>query len=184
MASRFGSDDPQEFRNDMVCSKKTKQVTSFPVKVLTDFFEDHGISSNLLQIPKKELSVLLQDFYSNIRTKRGKLYKKNSLLGIRQSINRYLKDNGVTLDIITDPEFTLAKGNFTSILRKTKKADKGSRNHHEALPVHIIQHLYKHPIVSNTSTSQGLVNKVIFEVISYFCRRGQENCIVHQHFLV
>jgi hypothetical protein len=28
------------------------------------------------------------------------------------------------------------------------------------------------------------VNKVIFEVISYFCRRGQENCIVHQHFLV
>jgi hypothetical protein len=37
MASRFGSDDPQEFRNDMVCSKKTKQVTSFAVKVLTDF---------------------------------------------------------------------------------------------------------------------------------------------------
>ena len=178
MASRFGSDDPQEFRNDMVCSQKTKQVTSFAVKVLTDFFEDHGISSNLLQIPKKELSVLLQDFYSNIRTKRGKLYKKNSLLGIRQSINRYLKDNGVTLDIITDPEFTLAKGNFTSILRKTKKAGKGSTNHH------IIQHLYKHPIVFNTSTPQGLVNKVIFEVILYFCRRGQENCIVHQHFLV
>ena len=178
MASRFGSDDPQEFRNDMVCSKKTKQVTSFAVKVLTDFFEDHGISSNLLQIPKKELSVLLQDFYSNIRTKRGKLYKKNSLLGIHQSINRYLKDNGVTLDIITDPEFTLAKGNFMSILRKTKKAGKGSTNHH------IIQHLYKHPIVFNTSTPQGLVNKVIFEVILYFCRRGQENCIVHQHFLV
>jgi hypothetical protein len=93
--------------------------------VLTDFFEDRSISSNLLQIPKKELSVLLHDFYSNIRTKTGELYKKNSLLGIRQNINRYLKDNGVTFDIITDPEFTLANGNFTSILRKTRKAGKG-----------------------------------------------------------
>jgi hypothetical protein len=93
--------------------------------VLTDFFEDRSISSNLLQIPKKELSVLLHDFYCNIRTKTGELYKKNSLLGIRQNINRYLKDNGVTFDIITDPEFTLANGNFTSILRKTRKAGKG-----------------------------------------------------------
>jgi hypothetical protein len=38
MASLFDSDDPQEFRNNMVCSKKTKQVTSFAIKVLTDFF--------------------------------------------------------------------------------------------------------------------------------------------------
>ena len=52
------------------------------------------------------------------------------------------------------------------------------------LPVDIIQRLYKHPTVFNTSTPQGLVNMVIFEVILYFCRRGQENCIVHQHFLV
>lgn len=94
----------------MVCSKETKQITSFAVKVLTYFFEDRGISSNLLQIPKKELSVLLQDLQSNIRAKTGELYKKNSLLSVRQSINKFLKDNGVTFDIITDPEFTLAIG--------------------------------------------------------------------------
>lgn len=94
----------------MVCSKETKQITSFAVKVLTYFFEDRGISSNLLQIPKKELSVLLQDLQSNIRAKTGELYKKNSLLSVRQSINRFLKDNGVTFDIITDPEFILANG--------------------------------------------------------------------------
>jgi hypothetical protein len=54
------------------------------------------------------------------------------------------------------------------------------------LPVDIIQRLYKHPTVFNTSTPQGLVNMVIFEVILYFCRRGQENLheLTIHHFTI
>jgi hypothetical protein len=35
--------------------------------------------------------------------------------------------------------------------------------------------LYKHPRALTSDTPLGLLNKLIFEVILYFCRRGQEN---------
>lgn len=38
-----------------------------------------------------------------------------------------------------------------------------------------MQALYDHPRVFNTDTPVGLQNKVIFEIIFYLCRRGQEN---------
>jgi hypothetical protein len=38
-----------------------------------------------------------------------------------------------------------------------------------------LQKLYKHPRALTSDTPLGLLNKLIFEVILYFCRRGQEN---------
>ena len=38
-----------------------------------------------------------------------------------------------------------------------------------------IKKLYDHPRVFNVETPQGLLNKVLFEILLYFCRRGQEN---------
>ena len=74
---------------------------------------------DILEATKDEIAKLLQDFYANIRNKNRELYKKNTLLAIRQSINRYLKENDRMFDIITDPEFTQANNNFTSLLQNT-----------------------------------------------------------------
>ena len=38
-----------------------------------------------------------------------------------------------------------------------------------------MQKLYSHPHVFNTDIPSGLLNKVLFEILLYFCRRGQEN---------
>ena len=68
-SSRFGSDDPDTFRDEMVCSKKTKQVTSFAVKVIQDFMVSRGNSSQLLNLSKEDLALVLKDFLTNVRTK-------------------------------------------------------------------------------------------------------------------
>ncbi|XP_076107936.1 uncharacterized protein KIAA1958-like isoform X3 [Mytilus galloprovincialis] len=173
--SRFGQDDPTTFRKENFKSKKTGQQTHFAVKVLSDFIVERGMEIDILEATKDEIANLLQDFYANIRNKSQEYYKKNTLLAIRQSINRYLKENDRFFDIITDPEFTRANDNFTSLLRKTREEGKGTVTHHEAISLEDLRMLYEHPLVFNTSTPQGLLNKTIFETILYFCRRGQEN---------
>ncbi|CAG2212236.1 KCTD1_15 [Mytilus edulis] len=175
MMSRFGQDDPTTFRKENFKSKKTGQQTHFAVKVLSDFIVERGMEIDILEATKDEIANLLQDFYANIRNKSQEYYKKNTLLAIRQSINRYLKENDRFFDIITDPEFTRANDNFTSLLRKTREEGKGTVTHHEAISLEDLRMLYEHPLVFNTSTPQGLLNKTIFETILYFCRRGQEN---------
>ncbi|XP_071140475.1 uncharacterized protein KIAA1958-like [Mytilus edulis] len=173
--SRFGQDDPTTFRKENFKSKKTGQQTHFAVKVLSDFIVERGMEIDILEATKDEIANLLQDFYANFRNKSQEYYKKNTLLAIRQSINRYLKENDRFFDIITDPEFTRANDNFTSLLRKTREEGKGTVTHHEAISLEDLRMLYEHPLVFNTSTPQGLLNKTIFETILYFCRRGQEN---------
>lgn len=111
-------------------------------------------------------------FMSTFETKVVNCTRK-TLLAIRQSINRYLKENDRMFDIITDAEFTQANNNFTSLLRKTREEGKGTVTHHEAISMEDLKMLYEHPL--NTSTPQGHLNKTISETILYFCRRGQEN---------
>ncbi|OPL21164.1 hypothetical protein AM593_00545, partial [Mytilus galloprovincialis] len=89
----FGQDDPTTFRKENFKSKKTGQQTHFAVKVLSDFIVERGMEIDILEATKDEIANLLQDFYANIRNKSQEYYKKNTLLAIRQSINRYLKEN-------------------------------------------------------------------------------------------
>ena len=126
--SRFGQNDPAAFRKENCRSKKTGQQTNFAVKVLSDFIIERGMEIDILEATKDEIAKLLQDFYANIRNKNRELYKKNTLLAIRQIINRYLKENDRMFDIITDPEFTQANNNCTSLLRKREKRGK-ARSH-------------------------------------------------------
>jgi len=173
--SRFGNDDPGSFRQANLRSKKTDEQTHFAVKILNDFIRDRGTDNDIINCSKADLNSLLEEFYANVRNKKGDVYKKNSALAIRQSINRYLKENGRKFDIITDPEFTQANNNFSAMLRKIREEGKGTVKHHDAITLEDLKRLYEHVLAFNTDTPQGLLNKTVFEIILYFCRRGQEN---------
>ncbi|KAK3083495.1 hypothetical protein FSP39_024187 [Pinctada imbricata] len=174
-SARFAHISPEEFKDKNLCSKKTKNATTFSMNILVEFLKDRGYNEDVTTYSKVELSQALEDFYCNVRTKNGELYKKNSLLNIRQGISRFLKSNESTIDIINDSEFTKAKSCFSSLLRKTRAEGKGSVDHHPAISVEDLQKLYNHELVFNMATPEGLLNKVMFEVMLYFCRRGQEN---------
>lgn len=58
---------------------------------------------------------------------------------------------------------------------RTREVGKGTVDHHAPISLEDLKKLYKHFCVFTTDTPFGLVNKVIFEIILYFCRRGQES---------
>lgn len=60
-------------------------------------------------------------------------------------------------------------------VKKTSEGGKGQVKHKRSGDKGDIKKLYDHPRVFNVETPQGLLNKVLFEILLYFCRRGQEN---------
>lgn len=117
--SRFGNNNPVIFREKNLMSKK-KHATNFSMNILNYFLQERLVNTDILSYSKEDLSRVLEDFYSNVRMKNGELYKKNSLLNIRQGIGRYLKEKGSNIDVITDPHFAKANSCFSSLLRKTR----------------------------------------------------------------
>ena len=167
---------PQAFSTDHSQSKNTKNTTKYGVTVLQDFMTERGMSTvDLLSLEEADLDTYLEDFYANIRNQKSDTYKKNTLLSIRQSLNRYFRDSGKKFDIIKDPTFTKANNCFKALLRKTRIDGKGFVKHHDAISVPDIRKMYNHEFLFNANTPMGLVNKVFFEIVLYFCRRGQEN---------
>ena len=58
---------------------------------------------------------------------------------------------------------------------KTSNKYKGAIAHHPALTVDDLRKLCSHEFVLNVNVPQGLLNKVVFEIMFYICIKGQEN---------
>lgn len=175
--SRFRNTNPTECtkENERSSSKRTESSTKFAVTIFNDFLNERGKEDDILSLSVNDLCSLLRDFYANVKNKKGELYKKNSLLNIRQSLNRFFKENDKCFDIINDAEFAVANSTFKGQLHKIRQEGKGNVTHHEPISFLDLQKMYKHKHLFNTETPTGLVNKVIFEIILHFCRKGQQN---------
>jgi hypothetical protein len=99
--SRFGNEDPDAFTDDNLRSKRTGDSTKFALSVLKEFMNAPDKQDvDILSLAVEELNIILKDVYTNVKSKTGEPYKKNSLLNIRQGLNRFLKDNDKKFDII------------------------------------------------------------------------------------
>ena len=124
-----------------------------------------------------DLNKLLKQFYANVLRVDGEYYNRSSMCIIRQSINRHLKQppHSKPYDIMTGFEFKEANNTFKAIYKKLRKEGKGQVEHKRSVEKGDIKRLYEHSYVFNTTSPSGLLNKVCFEVLLYFCRRGQGN---------
>ena len=124
-----------------------------------------------------ELKTLLKEFYMNLRKQDGELYSRSSFVVSRQSLNRHLKSPAVgkTFDIIADSDFSDANTAFKAMCKKMRQEGKGKVHHKPSIQKGGIIKLYNHPPVFNPNIPSGLLNKFFFDIILYFCRRGQEN---------
>ncbi|CAG2195428.1 Dixin [Mytilus edulis] len=64
---------------------------------------------------------------------------------------------------------------FKAMCKKMRQEGKGKIQHKPSIQKGDIVKLYNHSRVFNPNIPTGLLNKVFFEVMLYFCRRGQEN---------
>lgn len=177
--NRFADATDQEMDEILlgVDAKNTTKSTKFAVKLLRDYCLSKNTNQEFENLTGSELDTLLKGFYVNLRRQNGELYNRSSFLVIRQSLNRFLKNPPVnkTFDIISDPEFTNCNAAFKAMCKKMREEGKGKVQHKVPIEKGDIFKLYTHPRVFNTDTPSGLLNKVFFEIMIYFCRRGQEN---------
>ncbi|XP_071138463.1 uncharacterized protein KIAA1958-like [Mytilus edulis] len=176
---RFGTaedEDIDDLMND-VLANNTKKSTKFAIKLVYDYCVSKGIDANIEDRSPASLNNLLKEFYVNIRQANGDYYSRSSFCVIRQSINRHLKQppHNKPFDVITDTAFTTANNIFKAMCKKLRKEGKGQIKHKKSVDKGDIKKLYEHPRTFNVNSPSGLLNKVWFEVLLYFCRRGQEN---------
>ena len=67
--------------------------------VYIDWCYERNIATPLVEMNTTELDGNLARFYVEARTKKGEEYSRSALLGLRNSIERHLNNNGVTLKI-------------------------------------------------------------------------------------
>ena len=99
-----------------------------------------------------ELDLNLARFYVEARTKKGEEYSRSALLGFRNSIERYLNNNGRTVKISRNQVFQKSNKILDTKLRINRRAGKEN-----------IQHK---PVI--------VLKRTWFYVSLYWCRRGRE----------
>ena len=101
-------------------------------------------------------------------------YSKSSLIAIRYALCWYIKASRPELDIVNGSSFDKANWVFKAKMFGLKKKGKAKVKHKPAIAVQGLRKLYFSEAF-DTSTPTGLQDKVFFEIMLHFCRRGREN---------
>ncbi|XP_028415787.1 uncharacterized protein LOC114539361 [Dendronephthya gigantea] len=137
-------------------------------------FEDY-LQEKRLRHPQnsEELASVLKCFNAEVRKKDGSEYTKNSLCSIRFGLNRYFKSL-FNNDIIKDKEFDEANKVYEAQCVALKKRGLAKTEHKPPIADEDIKKLYESGVF-NTDSPATLQNKVFFEIMFFFCRRGRQN---------
>ena len=170
MASRFASSTQQEI--EKLLEDKDSENTKRWTKVAKELFY---LKEKNIQEPhdKKELALVLKSFYVEARKKDGSFYSMGSLKTLRFGLNRHFKAvRGV--DIMNEEEFSEANKVFAAKCVQLKKDGHVKVHHKPPIADADLKKLYESGVFS-TDFPKTLLNKVFFEIMLCFCRRGRQN---------
>ena len=124
---------------------------------------------------KKELDNFLRHFYAEVRTKDGQPYSRSSLLGIRNSIERYLNNPPFNrgISITKGTEFQASNKLLQSQIKLNKRENKENTKHKPPIPEADLQKLKSSNAIRGDDP-WGLLRNVWFHINLYWCRRGRE----------
>ena len=88
-------------------SKNTKKPTE--VSFSCTYLKTRKTDFDFTNINKSELNNVLRKFYDEIRKQDGSCYCKGSLVALRFGIQRQIKEMDISISIIEDQEFFVAK---------------------------------------------------------------------------
>ena len=175
MATRFSclTEEEIEELRDNRNRENTKKVVKSAVKLFKTYLLEKKEDVNFEEYTNNHLDSILSQFFANLRTEKGQLYKVNSLASIKYGIWKHMKDKGTDID---SAEFEKWQETFKAVKVRSTRQGKGSVDHKQAISNLDLEKLYdpSHHTF-DTSTPQGLQQKVFFEIILHLCRRGREN---------
>ena len=172
MAARFASvsqDDLNLLIEDKD-AKNTKKATKASVKVFNDYLREKRLEEPQ---DKTSLAIILKTFYAKARKSDGSSYSKSSLNSLRFGLNRHFKATQGT-DIINDTVFCEANKVFLAKCVDLKRQGLAKVVHKPAILENDLRKLYECGVFSLVDP-KTLQNKVFFEIMLFYCRRGRQN---------
>ena len=160
--------------NKEIAGRKRLSKHKKATKASKAIFEEY-IREKKLHHPEisEELASVLKSFYAEVRKKDGSEYTKNLLCSIRFGLNRYFR-SVFNNDIIKDKEFDEANSVYEAQCVALKKRGLVKTEHKPPIADEDIKRLYESGVF-NTDNPTALQNKVFFEIMFFFCRRGRQN---------
>ena len=181
MASRYAAlsvEDKQKIIDDKE-SKNTRRATNTVVTTLLDYMKSTSCATvaDLSTMTKEQLDRVLYDFYAEVRTKQGELYKKTSFIALKNGINRHLQSvwKGGQIDICTDLEFQKSNCMHVSMCKKLKEAGKSAIIHFPPIEEADLQKTAEYFKRNINESPKCLQQKKIMDIVIHFARRGREN---------
>ena len=156
-------------------AKSTLKAGRISMNVLQKYCTEKGIPFNPITIPAVQLNDILTNFYVEVRKEDGTFYKKTSFVSLRHGLQReFDRLRGIDdIDILEGDEFKTSSEMFTAQCVQQKKMGLAKVDHTPQISEADIKLLYSSGVLSIDSP-KTLQNKVFFEVVLYFCRRGLE----------
>ena len=171
------SDDINGLKKSMH-AKNTQKSTAKTAKILADYVKEKNLVVDFAKQSNAELDDFLANFYAEVRTKDGALYKVSSMENLRHGINRYLNSPPINrkIDIIKVDEFKQGEASkvYRSMIKRMKEEGLGATEHYPVISEGHLRVIYGSQYC-DTSTPFGLQSKVQFDIRLYFFRRGGEN---------
>ena len=153
-------------------AENTKKATKLAVNIFTTYLKEKKIKE---PDDKESLAAVLKLFYIEARKEDGTAYSKSTLNSFRFGLNRrYISTRDI--NIINDPAFNETNKVFGAKCVELKRQGLAKVEHKQPICQEDLQKLYECGIfdISNPVTLQ---NKIFFEVMLYFCRRGRQNLL-------
>ena len=152
-------------------AKRTDESTKSAVKILQDYCHEAGIHFPDNTATAVDLDSILSKFYIGARTRKGEMYKINSMKSIRFALQRFFLQSNL-VDIINDPGLNDSNKVFQNVLKDVKTAGKGDTDHYPEVEPEDLKKLHES---FDIDTPAGLQEMCWFNIMYYLIRRGREN---------
>ena len=146
----------------------TKKATKQAVNVFQAYLKEKNLPLNIEGYNVSELDDCLAKFYVELRQQSGKVYKKTSFSAIRHGINRHLTNH----DIVNGSDFPKSQKAFQAMSAELKRQGAGGVDHHPPIEQEDLHKVYNYFDVFDPEMLQ---QKVFFDIMLHFGRRGREN---------
>lgn len=151
----------------------TRRKTESDLRKFNDYLTKNGEHRNPEEIPVYDLDMHLARFFMNAKKASGDDYEPDTLKSIQGSVNRYLAEKKLNINIITDKEFKHSRDVLLSKRKLLRQLGKGNREKRaDPLTPEEIDLLYERNLLG-TGDPKSLINVLYLNNTMHFGMRSR-----------
>ena len=151
---------------------KNRNTIKSTVRRFEKWKKEKCIPVDLPSISALNLNSVLQQYFAEIRNEKGEEYEPNSLRTMLSAMHRYIKGTGYSYNILTAPEFAIAREVLNGEAIALRESGKGKRKRRaDFVTTEDDQAMWNNGVLGS-STPQSLNYTIFFLLSQNFGTRG------------